>query len=102
MNYVNVDVLRSAAAEAFERKGGRVPCDRRPDPGTPPCGNRVEYLVADATRSASGGEEIGSASGGEEIERTPQWRCREHLELGEAPREQPIFQLVENNPEPPE
>ena len=93
MNYVNVDVLRSAAAEAFERKGGRVPCDRRPDPGTPPCGNRVEYLVADATRSASGGEEI---------ERTPQWRFREHLELGEAPREQPIFQLVENNPEPPE
>ena len=95
MNYVSVDVLRHAAAEAeaFESKGGRVPCGWQPDPGTPPCGNRVEYLVADATR----------ASGGGDIERAPQWRCREHLELelGEAPREQPIFQRVEN-PEPPE
>ena len=95
MNYVSVDVLRSAAAqaEAFERKGGRVPCDWRPDPGAPPCEKRVEYLVADAIR----------ASGEGDIERAPQWRCREHLELelGEAPREQPIFQLVED-PEPPE
>ena len=95
MNYVSVDVLRSAAAEAeaLERKGGRVSCDWRPDPGAPPCEKRVEYLVADATR----------VSGGGEIERAPQWRCREHLELelGEAPREQPIFQLVED-PEPPE
>ena len=95
MNYVSVDVLRSAAAaaEALERKGGRLSCDWRPDPGAPPCGNRVEYLVADATR----------ASGGGEIERAPQWRCREHLELelGEAPREQPIFQRIED-PEAPE
>ena len=95
MNYVSVDVLRSAAAEAeaFERKGERVPCDWRPDPGTPPCDKRVEYLLADATRTKGQGE----------VERAPQWRCREHLELelGEAPREQPIFQLVED-PEPPE
>ena len=57
MNYVSVDVLRHAAsvAEAVEGKGERVPCDWRPDPGTPPCGNRAEYLVADASR-ATGGE----------------------------------------------
>ena len=95
MNYVSVDVLRSAAAEAeaLERKGGRVSCDWRPDRGTPPCSNRVEYLVADAT----------CATGAGDIERAPQWRCSEHLELelGEPPREQPIFQRIES-PEPPE
>ena len=95
MNYVSVDVLRSAAAEveAFERRGERVSCDWQPDPGAPPCEKRVEYLVADATRALGKGE----------IERAPQWRCSEHLglELGEAPREQPIFQRIES-PEPPE
>lgn len=96
MNYVSREMMKHAAQvmEALERfevehpevPGGLV-CNWQSDPSSAPCGERAEYFVADASRVSAGGD----------IETAPQWYCREHLEheLGEAPRDQPIFGRIQ-------
>jgi len=89
VNYINLGVLRYAAAElaAAEQTGRRVTCMWQPDSEAPRCDREAEYLVPDATRVSAGGD----------IEVAALWFCREHLELelGEPVKEQPLLWPVE-------
>ena len=84
MQYVNLNVVRYAAMvlASAEESGITVGCEHEVGEGI--CGEPVEYLVPNATRSGGGGQDI---------EERPAMFCREHLEelLGHAPEEQPIF-----------
>ena len=90
MNYVNLGVLRYAAAElaAVEQTGRRVSCMWQPDSQAPRCEKEAQYLVPDATRVSAGGD----------VEVAALWFCREHLELelGGPVKEQPLVWPVES------
>ena len=92
MNYVEVNTLRYGAmiittmeAAPEEYPGPRYPtCEYG---YYPPCGERADYFVPDATRPGGGGQDV---------EMRPAWFCRDHLEemLGHPPVEQPLFRRI--------
>ena len=98
MNYVSVEAIRYASLimshmERYKEEHPEHPglplCNWQSEPSARPCFRPAEYLAPDATR----------VSLGDDIEASPQWYCREHLELelGAPVREQPLFRRIQSD-----
>lgn len=87
VNYVDLNVVCYAAMVLVNADENRltVGCEHETENGI--CGEPAEYLVPDATRPGSGGQDV---------EQRPAMFCREHLEemLGHPPAEQSIFRRI--------
>ena len=88
INYLHTDVLAYAANIMAAVEGHEeIRCGWLLEHAGRPCGEPATYLAAGGNLVAS---DTPVEAGGD-VKSGPQWLCREHLELGGPPEDQPVF-----------